>query len=101
MVIFSAQSFFLWDGQQSMAAHVDELQEEVFIVRIAICLAAQRLDFVVDALDFSSRDTISRMRDDPIDVCHQKSPEPHQVRIACFSSLRASQAEIHDAVDVC
>ena len=30
---FTAQSFFLWDGQQSMAAHVDELQEEVFIVR--------------------------------------------------------------------
>ena len=33
-----------------MATHVDELQEEVFIVRIAISLSAQRLDFVVDAL---------------------------------------------------
>ena len=37
---------------ESMATHVDELQEEVFIVRISVGLPAQRLDLVVDALNF-------------------------------------------------
>jgi len=36
---------------RSMTAHVDELQKEVFIVRIPVSLSAQRLDLVVDALD--------------------------------------------------
>ena len=46
---------------RSMAAHVDEFQKEVFIVRIAISLSAQRLDFVVDALNLSCRDVVGCM----------------------------------------
>ena len=54
-----------------MATHVDELQEEVFIVRIAISLPAQRLDLVVDALDLSCRDVVDRVRDNPVEMANQ------------------------------
>ena len=43
---------------RSMAAHVDEFQKEVFIVRIAISLSAQRLDadvFFFDNINYSSK----------------------------------------------
>ena len=83
-----------------MTAHVDELQKEIFIIRIAVRLAAQRLDLVVDSLDLPSRDVIGRMRDDSVKMREQEFPKPHQARIPFFRALRTPQAKIHDAVDV-
>ena len=55
-----------------MTAHVDEFQEEIFIIWIAVCLPTQRLDLVVDALNLSGGDAVGRMSEDSIEVRSEK-----------------------------
>ena len=83
-----------------MTTHVDEFQEEIFIVWIAVCLSPQRLDLVVDALDLPSRDAIGRMGKNSVEMRSKELSEPHQMSVPFFFSRRTFQAKIHDAVDV-
>ena len=83
-----------------MAAHVDKFQEEIFIVRIAVCLSPQRLDLVVDTLNLPRRDAIGRMGKNSVKMRSEELPKPHQMLVPFFFSGRTLLAEIHDAVDV-
>ena len=76
------------------SAHVKQLQEEVFIIRISISLSAKSLDLVVDAFDFRRGYIIGGVSNDPFKMIAQQPLEPEQMGIA------GCMAHVHDTDDI-
>lgn len=76
-----------------LATGVKEFEEEIVIIRIAVSLASQGLDFVVNAFDFAGGDVVSGVSDDAFEVSVQQTPEPQEMRVA------DSQADIYNLDD--
>ena len=61
-------------------ACVEKLEEEVIVIWIAIALAAEGFDFVVDAFQLASRDVIGCVSDNALKMRIEKAAKPQPVK---------------------
>ena len=58
------------------ATCVEKLAEKVMVIWIAVALAADGFDYVVDSLNLSGGDVAGRVNNDALEVRSQKTVEP-------------------------